>query len=338
MTWEFMTKQQEISNSEPPLIDPALIVHDFFAINALNEFYTVNGWDANYRQIEPGPLKVKLLALKLGHIELFRERTNRRLESSVISAEHAYSLIMTLSDVPGRVSGRTVGRHDLLLVPPKTRLNIVIPDGADGLTIHLPADRIDDYDVAFGGFDSLDDITHVTLRSTPTTTVDAFRRMVVTIFTGAPEATANANMDWKLILALADMLDDRKSNGNGYDPYGRLEKHRIMQHATDYVRVHLTEDIRITDLCAYCGVSLSTLERVFRRELDLSPKDYILAIRLHEARRRFWDVESKTLTIAEIAMSCGFTHMGRFSRRYRQHYGRLPSEDRILGANGIAYN
>jgi len=324
-----MTKQQKISNSEPPLTDPALIVHDFFAIKALNEFYTVNGWDANYRQIEPGPLKVKLQALKLGHIELFRERTNRRLESSVMSAEDAYSLLMTLSDVPCRVSGRTVGRHDLLLVPPKTRLSLVLPDGADGLTIHLPADKIDDYDAAFGGFDSLVDITHTTLQSTPTTAVDAFRRMVVTIFAGALEATSKTDMDRKLITALTDMLDGRKSNGNGCDPYGRLEKHRIMQRATDYVHMHLVGDIRVTDLCAYCGVSLSTLQRIFRRELDLSPKDYILAIRLHEARRGFWDVDTKTLTIAEVAMNCGFTHMGRFSRQYRQHYGRLPSEDRI---------
>ncbi len=117
------------------------------------------------------------------------------------------------------------------------------------------------------------------------------------------------------------------------DPYRRLKKHRIVVRAKDYVDEHLTNVIRVTDLCKYCGVSLSTLERIFTRELGITPKGYIRAMRLHEVRRELLNGNSQDLTIADIAMDCGFTHMGRFSRRYRAHFGRLPSDERRL-ANG----
>ncbi len=114
------------------------------------------------------------------------------------------------------------------------------------------------------------------------------------------------------------------------DPYRRLKKHRIVVRAREYIHEHLTEHIHVTDLCKYCGVSLSTLERIFTRELEISPNSYIQVARLHEVRHALLDANGEGLTIADIAMNCGFTHMGRFSHRYRSHFGRLPSEERSL--------
>ena len=136
-----------------------------------------------------------------------------------------------------------------------------------------------------------------------------------------------------MMIALTDMLLSVKSNGNGHDPYARLEKHRILLRARRYVQRHLSEDIRITDLCEYCGVSLSTLERTFSRALNVSPKDFLLIMRLQDVRYRIINPTDDEATIAEIAMNSGFGHMGRFSSYYRNHFGRLPSEDRDHSPN-----
>ncbi len=69
------------------------------------------------------------------------------------------------------------------------------------------------------------------------------------------------------------------------------------------------------------------------RELGINPHGYIRISRLHEARHTLLNGYPEDVTIAEIAMSCGFMHMGRFSRHYRTHFGRLPSEDRHLATN-----
>ena len=312
-------------------VNPGVITRGFRAIEALNEFHAVNGWDADYRQIEPGPLTVELASLKLGHIELFRARMNRRLESSTTSIKSAYSLITALSDSPLHIDGTIVGRQDLLLVPPNTQLDIVTTAGAHAFTIHVPADRIGDYGTAFGDVNSLSDIVHMSLHSTPSVNVDVLRRMVFAVFNNPGNAEIHGNMHWTLMTALTDMLKGRASTGNGDDVYGRLAKRRIILCAKKYVRWHLPDEIRVTDLCEFSGVSQSTLERAFRRELDISPQHYIVATRLHEVRRKLVGAETEPVSIAEIALNCGFTHMGRFSRQYRDQFGRLPSEERHPG-------
>ena len=69
---------------------------------------------------------------------------------------------------------------------------------------------------------------------------------------------------------------------------------------------------------------------MFTRDLGITPTGYIQAARLHEVRRNLLDANAGDRTIAEIAVDCGFTHMGRFSRLYRTHFSRLPSEERRL--------
>ena len=60
-----------------------------------------------------------------------------------------------------------------------------------------------------------------------------------------------------------------------------------------------------------------------------------MAARLTDVRRRLWGDNSHSQTIAVVAMDSGFTHMGRFSEQYRNHFGLLPSEDRELRAQLI---
>ncbi len=134
----------------------------------------------------------------------------------------------------------------------------------------------------------------------------------------------------EVVAYMISLLAKQETVKRAGDPYRRLKKHRIFTRAIDYVHEHLSQLIRVTDLCKYCGVSLSTLERIFRRELGITPNAYIHAARLHDVRCGLLNSNHDDRTIADIAMNCGFTHMGRFSRLYLTHFGRLPSEERSL--------
>ncbi|MEV6902279.1 helix-turn-helix domain-containing protein [Amycolatopsis sp. NPDC051372] len=46
-------------------------------------------------------------------------------------------------------------------------------------------------------------------------------------------------------------------------------------------------------------------------------------IRLGRAHRALLGADR---TVAEIASSCGFTHLSRFAQEYRARFGELPSE------------
>jgi len=156
------------------------------------------------------------------------------------------------------------------------------------------------------------------------------RRLVAGEISRPLGAQTHAVEEADLIAKMSRLLVRPESDKKVGDPYRRLKKHRIVVRAKEYVHEHLRELIRVVDLCKYCGVSLSTLERTFTRELGINPNGYIQAARLHEVREALMDANAEGLTIADIAMNCGFTHIGRFSRQYRTHFGRLPSEDRSL--------
>jgi transcriptional regulator GlxA family with amidase domain len=86
----------------------------------------------------------------------------------------------------------------------------------------------------------------------------------------------------------------------------------------------------MADLCTNSGVSLSTLERIFRRELQVTPSAYILARRLAAARQVIVDGEFSDTRIARIASDHGFGHLGRFSACYRRYFGHSPREAQMV--------
>jgi len=99
-----------------------------------------------------------------------------------------------------------------------------------------------------------------------------------------------------------------------------------ISRAREYIEAHLAEPISISKVSEYSATSLSKLERIFRRELQMSPSQYILARRLSSVNRDLLRSRSNDMRIAQIAMDHGFQHLGRFAGAYRAHFGELPSE------------
>ncbi|MCC5999398.1 MAG: helix-turn-helix domain-containing protein [Pararhodobacter sp.] len=75
-----------------------------------------------------------------------------------------------------------------------------------------------------------------------------------------------------------------------------------------------------------CGISLRYLQRLFH-EIDQSINTYIRERRL---RRSDEDLRSSLsrVSIAEIAYRWGFADQSHFSKHYKAHFGRTPSETR----------
>jgi AraC family ethanolamine operon transcriptional activator len=82
----------------------------------------------------------------------------------------------------------------------------------------------------------------------------------------------------------------------------------------------------MSSICTYSATSLSTLERIFLRELQMSPSQYILARRLVAANRDLTACGPNAWRISDIAPKYGFNHLGRFSGAYHRHFGELPSQ------------
>lgn len=100
---------------------------------------------------------------------------------------------------------------------------------------------------------------------------------------------------------------------------------RDVKRAIDYMDARLDDTITIADLTAVSGVPGRTLFKHFRDWQSVSPMQYLRNARFGRAYRALLAAEPEE-SVTEIALSCGFGHMGRFSVEYRQRFGESPSE------------
>jgi AraC-like DNA-binding protein len=100
----------------------------------------------------------------------------------------------------------------------------------------------------------------------------------------------------------------------------------------EYLREHLHENISIDYLAKLCCMSLSTFERKFKQHFSLTPKQYILHMKVHEACRLLPTANS----IARVALETGFGGQSYFTKQFRSVVGITPKQYQLSLAAGRA--
>lgn len=98
----------------------------------------------------------------------------------------------------------------------------------------------------------------------------------------------------------------------------------LVARATAWIRSRYDRVIRIDDLAADIGTSVSSLNRHFRAVTAMSPLQYQKQIRLQKARI---ELISAPHDVAAIGYAVGYDNPSQFSREYRRLYGLPPGQD-----------
>lgn len=101
--------------------------------------------------------------------------------------------------------------------------------------------------------------------------------------------------------------------------------HPKLIEAARLMEANIEEPISLDELAHYVGVSRRQLERLFKRYLNMVPMRYYLHLRLTRARQYLLQT---SMSIAEIAVACGFVSAPHFSKCYRELFGSSPSDER----------
>lgn len=97
-----------------------------------------------------------------------------------------------------------------------------------------------------------------------------------------------------------------------------------VRRAEAWIEANLSEPIGVCEIAHAIGVGVRSLQLSFRRCRGCSPSDAITQRRLEAARRSLLDADDNS-TVTQIAGDLGFYELGRFAKRYRQHFGESPS-------------
>ncbi|WIE74891.1 AraC family transcriptional regulator [Curtobacterium sp. MCSS17_007] len=107
---------------------------------------------------------------------------------------------------------------------------------------------------------------------------------------------------------------------------GHGPEHDRLRRALEYVHAHARDPIGTPEIAAAAGLSPRGLQQSLRRHLDQTPGDLLRGVRLDGARGDLLRGDRDETSVADIARSWGFGHLGRFSATYRARFGELPSE------------
>ena len=98
---------------------------------------------------------------------------------------------------------------------------------------------------------------------------------------------------------------------------GRIE-HLRLRLGNLYYR----HDLSIAEEAARIGYSPNYVQKVFREKTGMTPKEYLMKIRM-EAALRF--LKERRYSVKEVASLCGFSGKEYFSTAFRAYYGFPPS-------------
>jgi AraC-like DNA-binding protein len=81
-------------------------------------------------------------------------------------------------------------------------------------------------------------------------------------------------------------------------------------------------ELTLESLSSECKVSVSTLTRLFRRHLKISPINYIIDRRLEQAKLL---IQISDMTLKEVAEKCGYNSESFLSRSFKKKFGLPPT-------------
>ncbi|MBQ9168492.1 MAG: helix-turn-helix domain-containing protein [Oscillospiraceae bacterium] len=95
-----------------------------------------------------------------------------------------------------------------------------------------------------------------------------------------------------------------------------------IRKALDYMTEYATSSLRITEVADYVGLSRSYFSRLFTKETGQTPYEYLLELRINQAKQL---LSLTDVQVSEVAEKCGFVNMSHFIRVFREKTGSTPS-------------
>jgi AraC-like DNA-binding protein len=99
-----------------------------------------------------------------------------------------------------------------------------------------------------------------------------------------------------------------------------------VRRAEAYIEAHFAEPLSLAEIAAQAGVSARSLQNGFQAFRNTTPMAFLRSIRLQRVHRALLAADPSAARITDIALACGFNHMGEFATAYRRAFGETPRQ------------
>ncbi len=97
------------------------------------------------------------------------------------------------------------------------------------------------------------------------------------------------------------------------------------EKARQYIRTHLSQDIRTADIASHCGISPSRLSHLFSEHCGMTMKQYLISERVEAAKELLKNTDSSVSAISSLLQFCD---QSRFAAVFKKKTGMTPGQYR----------
>lgn len=100
-----------------------------------------------------------------------------------------------------------------------------------------------------------------------------------------------------------------------------------LRQAIAYIQDHLEQDISLSAIAKYLDMSQYHFSRWFKQSMGVPPYEYVIQQRIERAKVL---LQNKELSMADIALGCGFNSQSHLIRHFKKQVGITPKRYREL--------
>ena len=292
----------------------------------------LSAWDHEYQQISPGAFRGSLFHTQIGSLGIFRNRWERAIRYQGTAPQGTIGLGITLAQKgDARWMGQRAGIDDMIVQCTSKEAEYLSTPLWDSVVFAIP-----EVDLA----KHIADLTHedpeevirkhgvirmhprlaAKIREVSLAYLDAAQRFQESTCEPSPLSEMVESAVELVAHALASSQVLPRSQAT-------LRRRReLVRKAKELSMRGADQPLRVGGLCRDLAVSERTLRHAFCDVTGLSPLDYLKILRLNRVNRTLREADPAELLVKQAAYSNGFTHLGQFSRDYKQLFGESPSQ------------
>ncbi len=302
-----------------------LVDASFHSLEEINELNRAIGREGELRQLGKGRITSHWRSLHVGRTALTSHHLDQRLHARLAPPRGCVSLAIMPAPYFMLVEGVKFGQDQLLVTNENSEFNLVTTeDEGSWKTLVLPeCDFEASARALFPRFTMLTSAGLTGILQCPSSGWSALHGKVSDLLRDGSMSPENVAY---LLSQFLDLMAAEPEKHQREAGLGNRSTGSVARRAQEYIEDHYHRTIRMEDICRYTGVSMRTLQRSFSVYFQASPFEYVKARRLNAARQALVAGDSSRDRVTRIAVDNGFTHLGRFSVDYREHFDESPKE------------
>ena len=119
------------------------------------------------------------------------------------------------------------------------------------------------------------------------------------------------------------LQDNQLQKGAPKTPNIQEYRYDLFKQIAKYIDENINMPLSIEDITHNFSISRSSLQTLFKTNVNKTPKYYITDLKLNRSKKLL--LENK-YTVTEIAYMLGFSSIHYFSRAFKQRFNLTPSE------------